>query len=424
MVSRLAGALVVLELLALAIVGWRVSRDDAVFGPIDERAHYAFVQFVAEEGRLPLLRDHNRPEVLALSRGTYPVLPDRDAELMGIWGKVYEAFQPPLYYVVAAAVSRVAPDHRAQVTVLRLLGVTLLFGLAAVLARLARVAGPEEWTVALAFLLNVALFPGIVVRAVHVGNAGLEILLGTLFVLCTFRGLEEGRVGWFGGAACVLGAALLTRVTAVSFVPLFALALLVAVRRGLLGWGRAGATLMVPALFVAPWLAFNLVHYGALTANSVARGMQMHLINPDRTNFALRDAAVDFWSQMYTYHQLFLPQEWTFGLGTAASTAITVGSVVLFVVPLLVWPFLSAAVKRNGFLFALPLPLSCLLCVSTYAVADWPMVVRYVYASLPAAMVLAFFALRRIASPAVALVVSAALFALIAVAWVARPLPV
>lgn len=400
-----------------------VVRDDPVFGPIDERAHYAYVQFVAEEGRLPLLRDHNRPEVAAVSMGLYPELPARRPEQRGLWGKVYEAFQPPLYYLLGAAVTRGVADHRAQVTLLRVTGVATLFALAGLLAWLSTAVFPEERVIALAFLLNVVLFPGIVVRSVHVGNAGLEIVLTTSFVLLAFLGLERRRPGLLHAAGVALGASLLTRLTSVSFAPLFALVLVVAARRRILDAMGVFLALAIPLLLVSPWVVFNLIHYGAPTANRMARGMQMHIINPERTDFGLVEAVSDFLRQSLTQDQLVMPQEWVLAPGTAVGTLTMVMTVVLFGLPLVGWPFLRARDVPRAWLFALPLPLSVFVWVAAYVIADWPLVARYLYPALPPAMVLAYMALRRVAPRAVGVGASTLIFALLVALWLSRPLP-
>jgi len=98
-----------------------------LFARIDERAHYAFVQEVAEEGRLPVLgRDLISAEAQAINDGTWPQPSPSDPRTLGFAGQSYEAFQPPLYYVLAAPVFAVAGDHRHKVFALRAFDLILL----------------------------------------------------------------------------------------------------------------------------------------------------------------------------------------------------------------------------------------------------------------------------------------------------------
>ncbi|MDG2304302.1 MAG: glycosyltransferase family 39 protein [Candidatus Binatia bacterium] len=424
-VRALASALVLAQLLALGVVGARVTRDTPVFGPIDERSHYSYVQFVSEEGRLPLLRDTIRPEVSALARGIYPQESVRPAELMGIWGKVYEAFQPPLYYVVAAAVSRLTTNHRTQVTILRAFGVALLFGLAALLLELSRRLFGEEWPIAAAYVLNVVLLPGVVVRSVHIGNAGLEILGATFVLLCLQQGFARRSALPFWAAGVMLGVTLLTRLTAVSFAFVLVLAVATAVRRGILARGRGALVVALPPLVLAPWVAFNFVHYGAATANGVARGMQMHIINPQGKDHTLGDAASHFATQLFSYQQMVLPQEWAFPVGGDVARVILGLSSVLFFLPLGLAPFLRGRARAGveAWLFGWPLPLSIVLSVVLYAWQDWPMLVRYTYCAFPAAMIFGYAVLRRYVGTPVLLSGAALTYGFLVALWAWAPVP-
>ena len=261
--------LIAVQLAALvalaAVTVWRFP----VWALVDERAHYDYVQTVSEERRLPdLCCDLISPEAEAIDEGVFPAPPREEPADRGLAGRSYEAFQPPLYYAVAAAPFAAGGDHLDKVRVLRLLGVACLLAAALLLWPLAR-GSPAVFAVALTFLL----WPGVVVRTVTVSNAALELplALAALLVVRAAHERRDGRLLALAGALVGLG--LLTRLALVVLVPVLAVAALLHVRRG----GRratAALALALPALLLAPWVASNYERYGAPTASALVREMQ------------------------------------------------------------------------------------------------------------------------------------------------------
>lgn len=425
MTRALAAVLVVLELGTFAAMAARVVRATPVFGPVDEQSHYAYVQFLAERGRLPLLRDPVGPEVLSLGKGVYPAKVEKPAELSGLGGKVYEAFQPPGYYALAAPVSALVPNHRTQVTALRVFGAVVLLAGVGFVAALCRLWFPGEWLPATAFASLAFLFPGVLVRSVHIGNAGLEITAVTAFYFVLSLGLTRRSSGWIYASAVLLGAALLVRLTSVSAVLVFVLALVVSFRRGMLRAPQVAAALSIPPLVLSPWLFFNLNHYGSFTANGVARGMQTYLINPRLLDFGLADAARHVYQQIFVSQQVLLPQEAALPTGSAGAWIAVAATVVFFVVPLAVAPLLRprSSDASDVWVLGLGLPVSLGLSVILYAWQDWPMLVRYSYAMLPAALAFAYSVVTRVAGPSGALVLATGLWGIVVFLWLVAPLP-
>ena len=95
-------ALVAVQLAALLVLGVVTVARFPVWALVDEAAHYDYVQWIAEDGRLPILdEDRVHPEVLAIDEGRYPAAPHVEAEERGLFGRSYEGFQPPLAHLVA-----------------------------------------------------------------------------------------------------------------------------------------------------------------------------------------------------------------------------------------------------------------------------------------------------------------------------------
>jgi 4-amino-4-deoxy-L-arabinose transferase-like glycosyltransferase len=263
-------ALVVIQLAVLVVVAgvtvWRFH----VWADVDERPHYDYVQKLAENHALPRPTDLVSPEVQAITDRTWPRPSHTDRRRIGIAGRSYEAFQPPLYYVVAVPAFSVASDHRAKLFVLRAFDMALLLAAAWLLWRLARrVAGPGGQLIAFAAGLSVLLWPGVVVRAVTVGNTPLELVLATAFLLVLWRADREQRPGSTLIAAALLGLCLLTKLWMVALVPLFAVVLARALLRdrSRRQVARTAVALLIPVLLIGPWVAGNYARYGRPTVN-------------------------------------------------------------------------------------------------------------------------------------------------------------
>jgi hypothetical protein len=204
-------------LAALLVLGATTVARFHVWADVDERAHYSFVQSVAEDRRLPAIDDPVSAEVQAITDGTWPRPSPRSPEDAGLAGRSYEAFQPPLYYALAAPAFHAVPDHRDKVLALRAFDAGLLLVAVAVLAALARALHPERGarTAALIGAALVLLWPGVLVRAVTVSNTPLELVLAPALLLALWNAWQGGAARWWWVAGTLLGLALLTKLTLV-----------------------------------------------------------------------------------------------------------------------------------------------------------------------------------------------------------------
>ncbi len=179
-------ALIAVQLAVVAVAGLATVFSLPRFTG-DEAAHFSYVQSVAEEQRLPLLgTDLISPQTEAIYEGTYPAPGQIDRRDRGLGGYSYEAFQPPLTYLLAAPVFLVGgSDYVLKLRLLRLFGLALLFFAAWLLWRLARaVCEPDEDPKPFfAVALTVFLWSGVVLRTVTFSNAGLELVLGVALTL-------------------------------------------------------------------------------------------------------------------------------------------------------------------------------------------------------------------------------------------------
>jgi hypothetical protein len=281
---RLTKALVVAQLAALVGFGALTVERFHVWAAIDEPGHYAFVQSLAEDGRLPLLEDLVSWQVAAITSHTWPAPSPLAPAGQGLWGRVYEAFQPPLYYLAAVPVFAAVRDHRQKVFALRVFGLALILGAVAVLWALARrLAAAGEAPGVFAAGLAVLLWPGVLVRGITVSNDSLILLAAPMFLLAAWRAYERPSNGSLLLASFLLGLCLLSKLTAVALVPTLAWLVIrhrlprARSRRPLVAQAAAA---VLPLLMLGPWLAFNERHYGAFTANAVARSEQLPVAYP------------------------------------------------------------------------------------------------------------------------------------------------
>ena len=302
---RALRALVAAQLAAIALCGAAVVADFPVWALVDEAAHYDYVQWIAEDGRLPVLdEDLVHPEVLAIEEGTYPAPPRVGAGERGLLGRSYEGFQPPLSYLVAAPVFAAAGDHERKLRALRALGVVLL-GVAVLLTwLLARRVMPDAPLAGFSLALTFFLWPGVVVRAATFSTAALELVAGAALSLALWRALSERSGRWLVAAGALTGLALLTKLTLIAFAPALGVVCLAFLRERRVR--PVAAALALPAAMLAPWLAFNLSHYGALTGSDEVQALTEPSLNPGGIDYS----AGDLPAKHVTLLNGVLPDEW------------------------------------------------------------------------------------------------------------------
>lgn len=284
--------LVAAQLLVLVAASVVVAMRFPVWALVDELAHFDYVVTVGQDARLPVLEeDLVSGRALVLGGGA-----GGDPAQLGLRGQSYEAFQPPLYYVLLAPVATVGGESLATVRVLRLVGV-LLLGVAVwltwLLARRVFADDEDDEAALAAFALALCVFvlPAVVIRGVTIANTALALPLALAVVLLCWDALERGDARRLVAAGAALGLALLTRLELAVLAPLLLGVAWVLWRRGRVAAGPAAAAVGLPGLLLAPWLAWNLHRYGALTASDIARDMQEPVLNPDGRTYGVSDLA-------------------------------------------------------------------------------------------------------------------------------------
>lgn len=253
-----------------------------VFSPVDEAAHFAYVQSMGHHLRPPVVgEDRLRPDTLELvkrARTSYwrgmPVPPSPGDDRWGSAAQSYEGVQGPLYYLLMAGPYRVARPFglltslyavRIASVVLALLAVPIAYAL----ARHLFPRRPEGWLGAPALLVVLQGFNG---NLAAVTNDALVVPLAA-GALLTFCRSARRRFDAGGGAltGVLVGLGLATKANMVSLVPIIGAAAVAAALVRRTPFGRlvqwvvlAGVT---AAGAVAPWVVWNLARYGRLSAS-------------------------------------------------------------------------------------------------------------------------------------------------------------
>ena len=189
-----------------------------------------------------------------------------------IWTFSYEAFQPPLYYLLMVplyAAGSALGGPVAAVYLLRLANALLMATLAPLAWLLAREVLPGRPWFAIAAGAAAVAIPGLVVNLTQVTNDTLAAVLGALLIVLAVRWMRAGFTARKAvGLGVLAGAAVLAKLTVLGLVPAVAVALVGPALNGRepgslphrlsLGALCAG----VAGVVVAPWVFVNERLYG------------------------------------------------------------------------------------------------------------------------------------------------------------------
>ncbi len=259
-------------LLALTIVLYLgIGTLYAVLTPVwqvpDEPAHYNYVRALAEGRGFPVLEpgDYDQEYLGQLTSQGFPA--DLPVDALG-----YEAHQPPLYYLLAAPIYRLADG-----AVLSLRMFSVLLGAGVLIAAFGTVSSvfpgrPELGLMAAAFI---AYIPQHLAMTAGVNNDTLAELIvgGTLWTLVAYVGRGGQRCADLGKreekpwhVGLLLAAALLTKTTAYVLIGVAVGAVVIRGHRERrkLSWlaRQLTWTLMPAVLLSAPWFIRNGLAYG------------------------------------------------------------------------------------------------------------------------------------------------------------------
>ena len=421
--DRALSIVIGIELLTLLIGGALVVAQP-LWSPVDELGHYAYVEHVAEAHSLPVLGQTSMPQpVLAILHHESPAGYFVDPATQGLYGFSYEAFQPPLYYLVATPVFALESDYVQKAYAIRAFDLGLLLVTAGLGLRLCLDLLGRRWRYGYVMLLAVLILPGLVARSVAISNAALAMPIAMGFLVVALRAVAAPSRSRVLLAGLVLGAGLLTEVQLVALAPVF----LVAISRLWLRqatWADRAVVVgltAVPAVLLLPWLAFNLVHFHAVTAQAVAFQMQDPIINPGHVHYSVRmlpDLTVNLlWD-------VLLPQEWyVYTIPTHPVWQWVDAATKFMLIPLLLLAVVAASsrlARHRAALLAVPYIGTTVILWSITVGGQWNvMLSRYTYWSLPAWALLGAIALLWAGGRRLLVVIESSLAAMLVLAWIA-----
>jgi 4-amino-4-deoxy-L-arabinose transferase-like glycosyltransferase len=402
-------AVIVAEIVAIAVFGSITIARYPLWSVIDEGAHYDNVIYVAAHGSYPVLgKSLASPEELAIGQGRYPRPTTINPKTDGVSGLDYEAFQPPLYYYVAAPVSLLSSNYHTKAILLRAFGLVLLMVAIGLFARLSRHVLKDQWLLGLAGGLLVFFMPGVLVRMVTISDINLAVPLAVLTVTELWIAWERQSHRRLLLCGFLVGCGVLTDLYLTEMVPVYVCVAGTIVWRNRAKIGLAYAALggVIGVLVALPWLAFNEVKYHALTASALAKREQLALINPDHLRFTIGQLPG---LTVIRFFQPLMPQEWFVG------SAFYAYVILLFEVLLLPAAIVLAITLGKRFfssglwIFVLPIVGNIGLAYYIDLGQQWQagsMVPRFIYPTLPFVALFVVAAYLRLASSIRPLVVT------------------
>jgi 4-amino-4-deoxy-L-arabinose transferase-like glycosyltransferase len=360
----------VLQVAAILVVGATTVARFHIFAIVDELPHFAYVQEVAEHRRLPWLgRSYVSWQEIAIERHTYPRPSSLDPRSMGFQGASYEAWQPPLYYVLASPAFDIPHDYRHKIFAVRAFDLLLLLAAVAILTRLARAVFKERWLAPYSLALSTLLWPGVIVRAITVSDMALELPMVALYALALWNATANPRTRSLLAAGALAGLCVLTQLTLVCLAPLLAVPItaLLKEHRWRPAVGATASTVALPTMLVAPWLASNLSRYGALTASAPLEHMQ-EAFEPGTRQYGAGVVT----SHLWRFARVALPQEWWPQYrGALGAIAVALPLLPLLYGALALMRRPRSVCSRAGALLAAPLPLGFATLATIVLLAGW-----------------------------------------------------
>ncbi len=386
--AQAAGVLVVVQIIAIIVFGAITISRYPLWSAVDEGAHYDNVIYVAAHGSYPVLgKTLASDQQLAIGQGRYPKHTTINARTYGFGGFDYEAFQPPLYYYVAAPVSLLSGNYHTKAILLRYFGLFLLLVSVALLARLSRHVLKRRWILGLAGGLLVFLMPGVIVRMVTISDFNLALPLAILTLTELWIAWERRAPQRLPFCGLLVGACVLTDLYLVELAVVYAIVALTLLhsRRSTRTVVTAGAGAVVAGLLVSPWLIFNEIKYHALTATAIAKREQVATVNPQHLHYSIGQIPGRTFSTLF---QPLMPQEWNDRLvGHAAfNYGATLFEVLLIPAAIVLAITLGRRLGSSGlWILVVPWFVNLVLCWYVDVGQQWEsgsMVARYIYPTL------------------------------------------
>jgi hypothetical protein len=256
---------------------------DLVFSPVDECAHFEFIEHILGTGTLPVIGDPwSASAINSVNYGE--VCP----------GFNHEAAQAPVYYLFLAAFGSFIGNNALSLIIYRIIGLALTLLTVVICSRLARVLFGHSLSDSPMFRLLILLTifsPGYLYRAARLNN---EIMVCFLFVVLLyefFLTFIDNRTYRYWLVSLMAVLLFLTKSTAIYSmvlpILLFVLHLRDSRKKTVL------VSLAVFSLLTLPWFGFNLTNYHALTGLKKHLDYVLPIVNPQHLGIDFIQAFFD-----------------------------------------------------------------------------------------------------------------------------------
>jgi 4-amino-4-deoxy-L-arabinose transferase-like glycosyltransferase len=321
--TRLTRLILALTLLAYAALAFGYVTLTPIWQNPDEPAHYNYVAFVAETGGLPELRPGDWDSALLERLKNGQLAPGES-----IGAIRYEAWQPPLSYLVAAPLFRFFSSAEPATSVYALRAFNALLGALTLVVAFFAAREVLPVHVALAVPLGTVGVPMFTAVSAAVSADPLANLIAACVLLVLLWRLRGDAVGprWAIATGSLIGLGLLTKLALAIFVPLAMLVILIRSSRRLY---ESLLLLGSSALVVSPWLVHQVTTYGWTDPLATTRHAQVVLdqkrfqgLSPDFVGGFLTTTFHSFWAQ-FGWMAVVAPERlyWIWGVLTLVAIA-------------------------------------------------------------------------------------------------------
>lgn len=360
-----------------------------IWSPIDEGAHFNYIQILAEKKRLPILgKDFASNEVFSIADKIYPekspIEPEKfnpDDHNLAI--QAYESFQPPLYYIVSLPFYLISKNHIHKIYYIRSFDFIIYIITIFLSFKLIDVVTKKSINTKI-LVLNFFLIPGLIVRNITISNSILEIplILTLLLLVYQYQSTKKNKYIYYQGI--IMGLSILTKTTLIYFAIVWLFFLINIIiksnfnKKIILHCFLSG---LLSIIIVSPWVIFNIKNYHSLTPNELALEMQRYVVNPNNQDYKI--------TELYKYDNMFvntilLPEEWNrhYYTNSIFQNPKELIKNIFFILPIVLIP-LNMKLFKKKYLLITPILFNLTIQNIIIIFNNWPVFLgRYLYSSL------------------------------------------
>ena len=283
-------------IIGMFLIGLTYVFSITTYSPIDEAAHFDYINYIIDNHALPTVDDIIDIDVLG--QVNYANIPGHTN---------HEAVQPPVYYISMALIGSLISNIFLRFYVIRslgivFLGITIMYILKCY-NKLVEGNFIKDNAQVLKISIGLMLInPGLMTRMLTVSNEGMNIMLSSMVIYYLVEMLLQGyNKNKLYLLICLIILTILTKNTSMYIVAgLIGVMIYYKSIKGL------SISLITIVLGLTPWLIFNYNNYNAFTGTKAHLNIVLPIVNPQSLPIAL-DYFIGSLSNLFTNY--FIPQE-------------------------------------------------------------------------------------------------------------------